>query len=113
MMKFRNRKGFTFVEIMIVVAIIGLLAAVAIPNFANARVMSARNACRANLRQMQGAIVAYQVDTGLDPASADITVNYIRTWPREPFNGTYSIAGTGANCAVTCSNNGSPDFHTI
>ena len=113
MMKFRNRKGFTLVEIMIVVAIIGLLAAIAIPNFANARITAARNACRANLRQIQGAIVAYQVDTGSDPASANITGAYVRSWPREPLNGNYSIAGTGANCNITCDQSASPNFHTI
>src|SRR5204862_5578809 len=50
-----KKSGFTLVEIMIVVAIIGLLAAIAIPNFVKARTTSQANACINNLRQIDGA----------------------------------------------------------
>jgi len=55
MMTFRKRRGFTLVEIMIVVAIIGLLAAIAIPNFVKARSTAQQKMCINNLRQLESA----------------------------------------------------------
>ena len=51
-----RKQGFTLVEIMIVVLIIGLLAAIAIPNFIKARKTTQMNACIDNLRAIEGAI---------------------------------------------------------
>ena len=70
-MKIRNPRtsGFTLVEIMIVVAIIGLLAAIAIPNFVRARTTSQQNACINNLRQIDGAIQEWALENKKDTAS--------------------------------------------
>ncbi len=55
--------GFTLVEIMIVVAIIGLLATIAVPNFVKARSTAQMNACISNLRQIDGAVQNWALET--------------------------------------------------
>ena len=112
-----NKSGFTLVEIMIVVAIIGLLAAIAIPNFVKARSTSQQNACINNLRQMDGAMEQYALENKLSSSSTYTLANlqpYIRltstgNLPGCPANGTYSPGATVTNSPV-CSLSAAASF---
>jgi prepilin-type N-terminal cleavage/methylation domain-containing protein len=109
--KTSRNAGFTLVEIMIVVAIIGLLAAIAIPNFIKARATSQANACINNLRQLDGAIQQWALENNQGPS---VTVPTPSTtlapylgrgsageYPTCPGGGTYTV--TTDSAAPTCS----------
>ena len=67
-----KKQGFTLVEIMIVVLIIGLLAAIAIPNFIKARKTTQMNACIDNLRQIEGAMEQAMMAGIPEPEKTDL-----------------------------------------
>ena len=103
------KAAFTLVEIMIVVAIIGLLAAIAIPSFVKARATTQATACINNLRQIDTAAQQFALEqrkTSGDSISypADLTpfikLNANNKIPPCPANGTYNCTTVGN--APTC-----------
>ncbi len=109
MRKLMGKSGFTLVEIMIVVAIIGLLAAIAIPNFVKARENAQKNACIANMKQVEGAIVLYSLDNpGVTATVANLTPDYIK---REPLCPSGTASYTLTDGVPICPN--SPTTHYL
>ena len=104
--------SFTLVEIMIVVAIIGLLAAIAIPNFVKARATSQANACINNLRQIDAAANQFALEQKKNTGDGitfpgDLTpyikLNSAGAIPGCPAGGAYacSIVGTNPSCTLS------------
>ncbi|HUT25535.1 MAG TPA: prepilin-type N-terminal cleavage/methylation domain-containing protein [Sumerlaeia bacterium] len=103
----RNRKAFTLIELLIVVAIIAILAAIAVPNFLEAQTRSKVSACKADMRAMQLAQEAYRVDNevyvpdNFPGQQTDVDsfkflsspIAYITSVPTSPFNERVNVLG--------------------
>ena len=96
----KNRGGFTLVEIMIVVAIIALLAAIAVPNFLRARKRSQATRILEDLRMIDSAIDQYAIETnktsGADASWTDIS-SYLKTGSTLQTSGGKDMLGYAIN----------------
>ena len=98
--------GFTLVEIMIVVAIIGLLAAIAIPNFVKARENAQLNSIFNNLRILEGAKDQWALETKQGTGTAVATVSVVSDYLkggsiRNVVGETYQPIAVGTNSTAT------------
>jgi len=111
MKMFRKDEGFTLVELMVVVLIIGILVAIAIPVFNSAKANAQTKACYANERTMEGAYQTYLAASNEATIGAGTTIatltnlivpDFVQAVPECPAGGTYTIAPEGSGVKVSC-----------
>ncbi len=106
-MKIFPRRGFTLVEVIIVVAVIAILLAISVPNYLKTRTISKKVVCINNLKQIDAAIDQWSMENNVPDGAAppDEIYHYIKkeTKPVCPSGGVYTVYSVGSKPQVTCS----------
>lgn len=109
MNKKKKRKGFTLVELVVVIAILGILATIAIPRFSESRKSAAVAAHNANVRVIKSVVVMYLADNPSETGATDIASKLDDRFdggamPKPNFNATGGAVGSTDKFAVTIEN---------
>ena len=109
----KTKDAFTIVELLIVLAILSIILAIAVPGYIRAREEAHKNACIANLRQISTAIdqwiIEYKIAPGTAPSESDEDniYSYLRgSRPKCQGGGVYTIHAVDSGESVTCSLSG-------
>jgi len=110
MRKTRNQKGYTIMELMIVIVIIGILIAIAIPVYNNFRATAQKRACQSNMRTILSADGLYYAENnGHATAVGDLTQYMDNAATMKcPAGGGYTIAAGVVTCGSTSSHGTMP-----
>lgn len=110
----KREKGFTLIELMVVILIIAILVAIAVPVFNVARTAAYRRTCQANLRTLDGAVNTYNAAEDGWPSGTTALVDgqYIKAAPACPVNSTAYSYSTSTH-AYSCPNNGNTNVNGI
>lgn len=106
LMKMKNKKGFTLIELIVVIAILGILAAILIPQFSGMQANANQGAVRTNLRNLQTAAqaVATETNVAVTTINADDVTDPVGvalgSWPTGPGGTTYQVVNGVATATI-------------
>lgn len=113
-MKRSNKHAFTLVEVMIVVMILAILLAIAVPNFIRARQNGRVQSVVGNLRQLESAKEQWAMDQGKSsadvPVQADLVPQYLKKWPFGPVGNAADYVPNDLNSRSTFKGHDLDDF---
>jgi type IV pilus assembly protein PilA len=116
-MKNKSRRGFTLIEIMVVVVLIGFMLCIAVPNLMYALTSARANTCIGNLRQIESACQQFATVNSLAPGSTVSVTNdlasYMKSIPVCPSGGSYYALPVGNNPQSRCTLDAAPYSHRL